>query len=241
MVKYRPEVWFDFWLIFHFTFKSFLDCGQPFLERDGVTRLVTTSSSTKAQITDWPWMVKIEKLKNGKFNHHCGGSVISENFVLTAAHCLQNFDTENFRLIFGIDDLNAENQVFKQVRRVKKFSVHPQFDSRVLYFDIGLIEIDQKLEFNGGIHPICLPDKPETNVDFRRNDLATLTGWGKEKLSDRNTSDILKSIQLTIYPHNFCNRSHDVTGGFFESSIKNSLPDLFQPNILCAGYEVNII
>ena len=53
------------------------------------------------------------------------------------------------------------------------------------------------------IHPVCLPDSWEPDVDRHRDDLVTVSGWGKEHLEAPETSNVLKTVNIKIYAQKY--------------------------------------
>ena len=115
--------------------------------------------------------------------------------------------------------------------------IHPKYDPRFHYFDIALVKIDLDLDFSAGIYPICLPEKASSNVDNRRGNAVTVTGYGAESKED-GSNQKLRFAQLTVYSQEFCNGRYSSGGSRFERIIRESLPQKFQSNIMCAGYEI---
>ena len=187
-------------------------------------------------------MVKIERKRGARHIHHCGASLLNDKFVLTAAHCLENVDTSTLYLLLGVDDISIEpsDQFYRKERKIVRSFIHPDYDTNHVYYDIALIEMDQAVEFDAGVHPICLPEEATRDVDKRRNDLATLTGWGTSSRSDEEASSKLRVTQLSIFSQSYCNQSYN-TDGFIGDRIRNNLPKLFQSSIFCAGYEVGFM
>ena len=68
-------------------------CGQRFLQTslapieyfDSIYRIV---GGMEADKWEFPWLVSLQLKENGVNEHYCGGSIISDNYILTAAHCV---------------------------------------------------------------------------------------------------------------------------------------------------------
>ena len=169
---------------------------------------------------------------------HCSGSLLSDRFVLTAAHCVDGIENEDLQLIFGVADLSDPFTAgYREEREIKQSFKHPNYDKEKSehYYDVGIFEIGgEDLAYSDRITPICLPEKAVHNVDSRKGDSVTITGFGKKsKEGSAKIEDVPLSLaQLEIYAQQRCNESY--------ANVTESLPDLFQSNILCASYQVSI-
>lgn len=108
---------------------------------------------------------------NNYFSHFCGGSFISEYFVLTAAHCVVNKFKEGVVVFGGSSSLKDPLAVRFNV---DEFFVSPEYNTSTMYADIALVKLETPVDFStGSIRPIGLPTA--NHVDPTP---VNLTGWG---------------------------------------------------------------
>ena len=82
------------------------------------------------------------------------------------------------KLYFGSEYLNSISP-YKHERTIKQAIKHPDYDSINAYFDVALIELEESLPIaDPRVSPICLPTNSNKDVNFRKHQAATLTGWG---------------------------------------------------------------
>ncbi|XP_023717605.2 uncharacterized protein LOC111869941 [Cryptotermes secundus] len=99
----------------------------------------------------YPWMVLI----TGNNSPACGGTLITDQYVLTAAHC-RRYHQEELKVILGEHNhCEADNKV--SIFSVEKIVTHPQFNITVYAYDIMLLKLNMRINFNEVVRPICLP------------------------------------------------------------------------------------
>merc|ERR1711892_549653 len=113
----------------------------------------------EAEENQWPWQVALF-IDDAWF---CGGSLISENYVLTAAHCVDG--ASYFDVMAGAHNVRDASEPHRV--EVTSFNgwTHPQWNTQDLSNDLALIELPSPMEFNDYISPSCMPmagESPQT-------------------------------------------------------------------------------
>ncbi|XP_066904660.1 enteropeptidase [Halyomorpha halys] len=157
-------------------------------------------SGTDAYLGEFPWTVAIG-LDNMFF---CGGALISEKFVVTAAHCLMTRDTPIGSLIvhLGDHDLTNDNETEHQLRTVSRVLFHSHFHPFLLANDVALLQLNTPVEFTDTIQPICLPE-PENSYTGEKG---TVVGWGITSFPMGEPSPVLQKLEVETLTNFECSR-----------------------------------
>ncbi|KAJ9579974.1 hypothetical protein L9F63_004357, partial [Diploptera punctata] len=118
----------------------------------------------------WPWVVAL--YRDGRF--HCGGVLLDENWIVTAAHCVDGFVNHYYEIQAGMLRRFSFSPA-EQTRAVSYIVLHSQYDRSDMRNDLALIKVKQPLRLNRWVRPACLPPfdffpLPET--------YCTAVGWG---------------------------------------------------------------
>ncbi|KAH8365787.1 hypothetical protein KR093_004396 [Drosophila rubida] len=146
----------------------------------------------------WPFVVAI--YRDGKF--HCGGTIYSERWIISAAHCVINFAKYYYEVRAGLLRRTSYSPA-TQIQPVSHVVVHQHYERRSMRNDLSLLRVATPLHFNRWVKPICLPDVGRTTFgdDWiwgpEEHTLCTAVGWGaiREK---GPSSDPLRQVILPI-------------------------------------------
>lgn len=146
----------------------------------------------------WPWSVAIYELDplNGHKAFICSGSLISDRFILTAAHCIQQsrFDiltADEIFLKIAAVRLDDDRSPFYQVESV---FVHPEYSVDRKANDIALLKLMRNQRLPLRARPICLPSNVANRIDFTDQQV-TVIGWGKTNAMQGNEPTRLIDIE----------------------------------------------
>jgi len=141
---------------------------------------------------EFPWQVALYVASRGS-SWFCGGTIISDEWILTAAHCTRL--AVSIEVVAGAQNPSQDEPT--QVRQdAANFFEHPDYNTRTLNNDISLIKLAQKLPQTDAISPVCLPTR--SSPDLQEGDMMTATGWGL--LSDSTFATLADDLHKVTAP-----------------------------------------
>ncbi|XP_077267756.1 chymotrypsin-1-like [Temnothorax americanus] len=146
----------------------------------------------------FPYQVSLRKNER----HFCGGSIINQYTILTAAHCITGFRTSNalrsLTVHAGTNLLNESGSVYI----VKQAIPHSNFDFIESSNDIGVLILTTPIEYTQYIQPIPLA----TSDVAPEGTSCTLSGWGRTSFNGRNPNN-LQEIELSVHSQAKCRQA----------------------------------
>ncbi|XP_047486669.1 chymotrypsin BII-like [Penaeus chinensis] len=149
----------------------------------GTGRIV---GGTEAVPNSWPHQVAL--FIDGMY--FCGGSLISNEWVLTAAHCMDGAGFVD--VVMGAHNIR-QNEATQVSMTSTDFFTHEHWNSHSLTNDLALIKLPSPVQFNDFIGAVKLPSS-----DVAVGTTVTPTGWGRPSDSAGGISDILRQVDVPI-------------------------------------------
>jgi hypothetical protein len=129
---------------------SISQCGQTF-QSPYLRSSLRIVNGFQVNPHSFPWTVSLQY--NGR--HDCGGVIIDQWNVLTAAHCLDySNDLGHYFVRIGAHDRYASGQLIS----IAQLILHPNYDETRSSNDIGIIKLARPITFSNEVQPICLVD-----------------------------------------------------------------------------------
>ncbi|CAO1401444.1 unnamed protein product [Diamesa serratosioi] len=189
-----------------------IQCGFPSIrnkKNDFALKIIGGKSSRRGQ---WPWQVAILNRFKEAF---CGGTLISPNFVLTAAHCVRK------RLFVKLAEHNLQAVDGNEMEfRIEIAIKHPKYDKKTVDNDIALLKLPQSMERSHYIGFACLPERLQ---QLPVGHTCTIIGWGKRRHNDDSGTNVLHEAEVPIISNEECKSV------YYDYTITK--------NMFCAGHK----
>ncbi|XP_046648404.1 trypsin-1-like [Daphnia pulicaria] len=163
--------------------------------------------SDVAQRNQYPYMVSLAYQRNGRVYKFCGGSLITWNKILTAAHCVTEsqstklLDPRELTVLLGAHELSGSRNDAQLSRNVAKIKIHEKYNPKHWFNDIAILTLEHPVKFSASISLVCLPAQGSTYMYDGR--LAFAKGWGHTK-EDGKASDFLRHVTKRILNQSKC-------------------------------------
>jgi len=159
----------------------------------------------ETEVNEYPWQVGV--VSKGRTFVWCGATVISDRWILTAAHCTDGKSASQIQVLLGEHNYNTASETTSLRMDIVQIKDHESYNDQTTDYDFSLLKTTSALDFSAypNIRPACLPQagSSETYKDW----VATVTGWGTLS-SDGSTSNKLREVNVKVVSNNACKSSY---------------------------------
>lgn len=189
------------------------------------TRIIGGDAASPGEI---PWQVALVVRSTQQV--FCGGSILSAQWVITAAHCIEESKQREFFIRVGEHNVNKKEDTEQDIA-VEKVIMHPRYDpSTSLYnHDIALVRLLSPILFTNRVRSICLGPSSFSETLLQSGKPATISGWGRLLFHGR-TAEILQIAEVPYVDRSECKESSSqrITHFMFCAGYKDAIKDACQ-------------
>ncbi|KAL1398337.1 hypothetical protein pipiens_009057 [Culex pipiens pipiens] len=160
-------------------------------------------------ILEVPYQISLQD-----YRHYCGGSIIGENWVLTAGHCANEYEVGLYVRVGS--SLHGSGGQLVPVKRVIQ---HPQYNPKTSDFDFSLLELEQPVQLSEEFFAVELPEQDQEVEDGQ---LLQVSGWGATQ-NPSESNGPLRATNVPAVSQEECRESYGT----------NQITD----RMICAGYQ----
>uniref|UniRef100_A0A096LRU8 Coagulation factor IXa n=1 Tax=Poecilia formosa TaxID=48698 RepID=A0A096LRU8_POEFO len=184
-------------------------------EPDLDSRIVGGRSVAPGEI---PWQVGLIAKPSGRL--FCGGSILSERWVITAAHCLREA-AGSFSVRVGEHNTEITEGREKDYEVLEE-QPHPRYNATLDIYnhDIALLYLKEPISFSATVRPICIGPMAFIEDLVKQPSPATVSGWGRTRFMGI-TSNILQKVEVPLVDQTECKKSSN---------------ERITPVMFCAGF-----
>ncbi|XP_074039166.1 clotting factor G beta subunit-like [Leptinotarsa decemlineata] len=192
-------------------------------------------NSSGNKVVEYPWVAAIFMKKNNEFINICIGTLLSEKIIITAAHCLANFEGEALKPeIFKVGVGKYYNKyqdvrdLYAQYSDVQNVIVHRRFrgDSQRYSSDIGFLITKDTFQLSIAVQPVCF--RNVKNIHLTNQSRGIISGWGFPS-KNGGMSDELEEIEIVYKDEATC----------FSELPREFLDKYYGYDKFCAGFYDN--
>lgn len=217
-------------------------CGQPSRALPNLVKRIIGGRNAELGLFPWQALIVVEdtsRIPNDKW--FGSGALVSESWILTAAHVLRSQRRDNtvipvskdhVTVYLGLHDVRDKSGAVNS--SAARVVLHPDFNIQNYNHDIALVQLQEPVPLGAHVMPICLP-RPEPEGPAPHM-LGLVAGWGISNPNvtvdeiiisgTRTLSDVLQYVKLPVVSHAECKASYESRSGNYSVT----------ENMFCAGY-----
>ncbi|XP_060840496.1 uncharacterized protein LOC132921476 isoform X1 [Rhopalosiphum padi] len=187
------------------------ECGREYITDN---KSVSNINGEKTLVGTVPWNAAIYQKHTSKYDLTCGGSIISPNLVISAAHCYWykgirskiSIDDDSYKVAVGKYDRNFTviDNDFTQIMKVEFIYVHEEYVGGFIqqFYDVAVIKLLNRITFSNIVTPVCIDWSGK--YDVPNGTQGKVVGWGITK--ERKKSPVLLEESVQYIDQRSCRK-----------------------------------